>query len=320
MPNVVSPKFFKSKTIFTKLEATYGTLEALVAADWTEARNVTFTPFEASVVDRNIVLDGKGRTSGLVGSVNAKLSFDIALAPSGIAGQAPKWGRHLRGCGFAETVVANTSVTYSLVSSNEESLSLVFFDALDKHVLSGARGTVAFKLDGGGVPLMSFTFTGLYTDPVAATGANAKPVIDKVGWATEQLVDSRYTTGKLNAGVDVPVAFKSASIDIAHMVEFHDYPGPFQEVGIKDRAPTVQLQYVNPGLAAFNPFALATSATSITATVVHGTGAGKVATFVARGKITSPNKVDIDGFAGIDLQIQPEATAAGNDEVVLTLT
>ncbi|MCK7495178.1 MAG: hypothetical protein MZW92_31855 [Comamonadaceae bacterium] len=42
-----------------------------------------------------------------------QLTFDVEIKGSGAAGTAPELGVLLKGCGFGETVVAVTSVTYA---------------------------------------------------------------------------------------------------------------------------------------------------------------------------------------------------------------
>lgn len=322
MTNVVAaPQLFKTKTLFAATESTYGTSPVIAGANWAEARNVSITPFEAQVVDRGIVLPYKGRKSGLAGTPNVKITFDIALAPSGAAGTAPKWGTMLLGCGWAETVVATTSVTYNLVSAGEQSLTLVYFDADNKHTITGARGSVSFKLSKGGIPLMSFSFTGIYNTPVAATGPNAMPTVVRTGWTDEQLVDSRYTTGSINAGTLVPLAFSEFNVDQANDVKYIDLPGPQTTVDISDRAPTGTISFLAAPLATLDPYALVEDNTAFVATAVHGSGAGKIATLAVKARATAPSVVDIDGFKGYQLTIQPEPVlAAGNDEISLTLT
>lgn len=321
MTNIVAtPVTFKSKTLFAALESTYDTAPTLLSANWVEARNLKLTPYSNSIVDRNIDFAGKGKMAGLSTIAFCKLTFDVGLAPSGVAGTAPKWGTLLLGAGFAETTVATTSVTYNLVSKNEKSLTLAYGDANDKHVITGARGTVQFKLDTNGVPMMSYEFTGHYVAPVLNSGGTALPTADKTGWAVEQLVDRRYTTGSLNTGSAVPVAFKSFMANMAQSIKSIEYPGPQSEVTIDDRAPTAEFQLLAPARSVLDPDALITNSTFVTATVVHGVGAGKVATLNTKGRFTAYDKVDLDGFLGYKMDLQLEATSATNDEFSLVLT
>lgn len=46
----------------------------------------------------------------------ARLKFDVELVGSGAASPPPAWGKFLRGCGFAETIVAGNRVEYTPVN------------------------------------------------------------------------------------------------------------------------------------------------------------------------------------------------------------
>lgn len=321
MANIlVAPAFWKSKTLFAKAETTYDTVATLVATDWIEGRNVSFTPYQASQVDRNIDFQGKGRMARLNSVPNVKLTFDVAIAPSGSKGVAPKWGSLLLGSGFAETVVATTSVTYNLVSGSEKSLTFAFANGQDKWLITGARGTVTFKLSANGIPLMSYEFTGHYNSPVANTGGAALPTPDKTGWTVEQMVDRRYSMGSINAGTAVPVAFKDFSVNVAQSIKAIEYPGPQSEVLIDDRAPTSELQMLAPARSVLDPDSLITNATVVSGSFIHGVGAGKVATLNIRGRVTNYNTVELDGLLGYKLDFDLEASSATNDEFSLVLT
>lgn len=324
MPNILTPVVSKTKTLLARLEgaASYGTAATIVGADYLESRNINITPYQVQVTDRGIVLPYKGKKAGIASTPNVQVTFDVALAPSGSAGTAPKWGKLLLAAGFAETTVANTSVTYSLVSSGESALTIDYYDAQNKHRITGARAnSLSFKLDKQGIPLMSFSFLGLYNDVVVATGANAIPALDTSGWATEQIVDSRFTTGAINGGASVPIACQSWAFDLGLDTKFLDMPGPQTSVDIMDRQPKVDLTIVAPPLATMDPFAWVKNSTAVTGTVVHGVGAGKVCTINYKTRFTNVDIADIEGLKGYKLSggLEPVA-GAGNDEFSLVLT
>lgn len=323
MANVLTtPAISKTKTIFAKAETTYGTAATIAGADYIEARNPQITPFQAQVVDRNIVLPYKGKKSGLASTPNVQISFDVGLAPSGTAGTAPKWGKLLLAAGFAETVVATTSVTYSLVSTGEGSLTIDYYDAQNKHRITGARASaLSFKLDKQGVPVMSITYLGVYNDVVVASGANAMPTVDTTGWMVEQIVDSRFTTGSLNGGSNVPVAFSAFSADLGLDTKYLDLPGPQTSVDIQDRAPKLDMTIAAPPLATMDPFSWVKNSTSVTGAVVHGVGAGKISTLNFKARLSGVDMADIEGLKAYKITggLEP-VLSAGNDEFSLVLT
>jgi hypothetical protein len=316
MGNVLlTPRAFKKKTIFMKVEPSgfYGIDAAPAPADWLEARDMSVTEFEASMVARNIVLENKGRVGGLVGSIQCKVEFSVALAPSGTAGTAPKWDVVMKAAAFAATTVADTSVTYNLVSTGELSATVHYYADGDKHVITGVRGSWSATLDANGLPMMKFSGVGVYAQP---TTANAPSPV-KTGWTVEEAVGPKYTTGTFNG---VAVAFSKYTVDVAHQVKYISYPGPQEEVVVEDRQPTGSITLLAPSLATLNPYALAENGTLVSCVVNHGSAAGKKARITLQSRVTGVAKVDVDGYLGYDIKLEPEATAAGNDEIVLQLT
>lgn len=104
MPSPSNNRYWKRKAVLFGLEAIYNTDPLLVGADWFEARNVSLSPFEAESADRNIAQPYMGNSGKLITALRQKLAFDAALAGSGLPGVAPKIGKLLRACGFAENV------------------------------------------------------------------------------------------------------------------------------------------------------------------------------------------------------------------------
>lgn len=321
MANVLAtPRAWKKKSIFMKVESTYNTDASPVGADWMEARDLTVTEFEATVVQRNIVMENKGRMGGLIGAVQCKVDFSVALAPSGTAGTKPKWDAMMQAAGFAVTTVAPVagppvvagSVTYNLVSTAEKSATIYYFADGDKHVITGVRGSWSAGLDAAGLPMMKFAGQGVYARPVAAAALTP----DKTGWTVEELVGPKYTTGMVNG---VAVAYNKYAVDVAQQIKYISYPGPQEEVVIEDRQPTSSITILAPALATFNPYQLAEDATLVSVEINHGSAVGKKAKIKLQSRITGVQKVDVDGYMGYDLKFEPEATSAGNDEIVLTL-
>lgn len=321
MANVLAtPRAWKKKSIFMKVETTYNVDATPGASDWIEARDMTVTEFEASVVQRNIVMENKGRMGGLIGAIQVKVDFSVALAPSGTAGTKPKWDPVMQAAAFAVTSVAPVvgppavagSVTYNLVSTGEKSATIYYFADGDKHVVTGVRGSWSAALDQSGLPMMKFTGQGVYTRPVAASALTP----DKTGWMVEELVGPKYTAGTVNGAA---VAFSKFAVDVAHQIKYISYPGPQEEIVIEDRQPTASITILAPTLATFNPYQLAEDATLVPIVLNHGSAVGKKARINLQSRITGVQKVDVDGYMGYELKFEPEATSAGNDEIVLTL-
>jgi hypothetical protein len=119
------------------------------------------------------------------------VTFDAEIKGSGAAGTAPEIGVLLRACGFAETVVAVTSVTYKPASSGHESITLYLYEDGMRYIVTGCRGTVTGSLATGAVGKLSFTFTGHFTGPADVAlatptyNATVPPVLINVPFAID---------------------------------------------------------------------------------------------------------------------------------------
>jgi hypothetical protein len=80
----------------------------------------------------------------------------VELAGSGTAGTAPAYGSILKACGFSETIVASTSVTYAPVSSSFSSVTIYYNVDGVRHKLTGCRGTFTLNGTVGDIPYIEF--------------------------------------------------------------------------------------------------------------------------------------------------------------------
>lgn len=143
-----------------KIETTEGTMETLAGADALLASNLTYR-IDTAMTARPNVTGALSTFPRVPGVRSATLEFDAELKGSGTAGTAPAIGRLLRACGFGETVVALTSVTYAPASTAVPSITLgAFFDGGTIFRSWGARGNVRFILAAGAAPMARFTFRG----------------------------------------------------------------------------------------------------------------------------------------------------------------
>jgi len=305
---------FKNKALLLKKEEIYGVnAMATGAANYVEARNISFTAFDVETVERNIEQSTMGNGGKIIAGTWSKLSFDVALAGSGMAGTAPKWGPLLLGCGYAETIVADTSATYTLISTAFDSLTAgLSIDGIN-YTLLGCRGESKFKIDAKGIPLLSFELTSLYTQPVDG----AMPTLTKTGWQTEQAVNAVNTGAVTLGGVSLP--FSTLAFATGNKVSRTDLPGPQHEAEIVDRAPTCDVTVLAPALAVFNPYTLASDATPVILTNTHGTAAGARITSTLKGVIINVSEDQIDGLAAYKLTLEPRPVA-GNDEITITVS
>lgn len=142
-----------------KTEQTEGVAETLAGAQAILVANPKFTP-NIAMGERPNVSSSLSPWAQIPGARSAKMEFDVELKGSGTAGTAPALGTLLKGCGFGETVVAVTSVTYAPASSSISSLTMALYvDGVIKKIW-GARGNVSVKLEDGAPAWLHFEFTG----------------------------------------------------------------------------------------------------------------------------------------------------------------
>jgi len=310
MSNVLtSPRVWRLKTLVFKTETAYGT-DAIPDGllNWIEARNLSLTPMDVERADRNIEMPYMGNSGSVAISTWVKLSFDIALAPSGTVGTAPKWGPLLMACGMAETTTVGESVAYNLVSNAFSSATAYMIIDNVLHRITGMRGEVKAKMSKG-IPMLSFAFDGCYVAPV--TGA--APAIDRSGWTIEEAVNSVNTTPVTIAGV--PLSFSEFEWALGQTIARADNPGQ-REIMITGRKPTSSITVLAPALAVFDPFAMTQANTVVELATTHGTAAGKKVTTTMNVRIAGAEYAQIEGMVAYKLTLEPEPLL-GNDELSL---
>lgn len=152
------------QVIAAKVETTEGTAIALAGAD---ANNLIMEPtFEADVpmYERSFLDNSLSPQKAIATTRLARLSFKVECKGSGTAGTAPALGKLLRACGFNETVVASTSVTYAPTSAlaNIPTLSMAIYKDGLRKALKGARGNVKYSAKAGEPGMFEFEFVGVY--------------------------------------------------------------------------------------------------------------------------------------------------------------
>jgi hypothetical protein len=160
-----------NEVILAKTEVTYNTDPTpVVGTNAILVQTPTLTPEGLRMVERPSIRANLNQVQSIFGGQLARLAFDCELKGSGTAGTAPEIAPLLRACAMSETIVAVTSVTYKPASTSHESLTLWWYEGgRKKHILTGARGNVSFKLSAGGVAIASFEFVGHYTVPSDVT-------------------------------------------------------------------------------------------------------------------------------------------------------
>jgi hypothetical protein len=153
------------QVLAAKIEVTEGTAETLAAAD-ANAQILEPAKFDPNIAmfERKLLDISYSNFKQIPGTRLATISFKVENKGSGTAGTAPAIGKLLKACGFLETVVAVTSVTYTPLSAlaTIPSLTLaVYIDGVRKQI-KGARGNVKYSAKSGEPGMFEFTFLGVY--------------------------------------------------------------------------------------------------------------------------------------------------------------
>ena len=175
---------------------------------------------------------------------------------------------------MAETVVANTSVTYDPVSASFSSVTIHYLIDGVRHKVTGCRGNVAITANVGEIPTLDFTFTGIYVAPddsalVTPTYANQDdPLLFKNGNTSSfQLLSY--------AG-----ALQSFSFDLGNSTVYRELVGGSKEVLITDRAANGSVTIEAVALGTKDYFASAVDDDAALGNLfTHGTAAGNIVQF-----------------------------------------
>lgn len=157
---MANPFLLHRTQIAAKLETTEGQAMTLAAADAFLAFRQGDPQPNVKMYERAPYRESLSMLPSLPGERSAKLPFQVELAGSGVVGTPPFWGKLMKGCAFAETIVANTSAQYTPASLNIPSLTLAAFMDGSIYTIWGARGTVKLVFEIGKPGMLQFDFEG----------------------------------------------------------------------------------------------------------------------------------------------------------------
>lgn len=305
----------RKRLLLAEIESTYATDPVPLGTDAVLVSNLSVQPLQLELKDRELILGYLGNTEMVVGQRLVGISFDVEIAGSGVAGTAPKWSALIQACGFSETIVPSTSVTYAPVSTSFKGVTLYFFADGVRHKITGCRGTWSMALEVGEIPKISFEFTGLYNAPTDET----QPAPTFSNQADPVVVNSANTTPLQVHGY--AACMSSFNLSLANETPFRQLAGCTQQVMITDRKPEGEAVIEAPTIAQKDFFTAASGQTTGQFSWKHGQTAGNIVTFTAPTcNLSSPEYEDSDGIIMLKLPFMPQPTAAGNDEFTLALT
>lgn len=306
---------WRDKLMLAKINAAYGTDPVPTgAANAILMTDVTLQPMEGQDENRDLFQAYFGNQGSLLGDVHVVLSFSTEVAGSGSAGTAPAWGPLARACAMAEVIEADTSVAYSPITDDQESVTFYFWRGGTRHIIKGARGNAVLTINAQGIPKIRWTFTGLFVDPTDTAQATPtftpwkKPLVaTKANTPVFEIDDVAFVMRKfeLNLGNDVQPRLLINS----------------ESVIVVNKAETIDFTIEAVALATFNPFSKAQSKTAIKLECTHGTVAGNICSVVAPiNELMRPSGFEnAQGIEEWALKAKPLPNT-GNDQFTITLT
>jgi len=246
--------------------------------------------------------------------------FSTYEAASGTAGTASPQNKLLRACGFAETIQASNSVTYSLtdLQAEQDWVDLSFVHALQLHKSTGCRGSVTFAGEAGGFITRAFNFTGLFAVPTQVNLPQTAPTFTN---QTSGLILSGGNTPTVEIGASptaIPLSLQSFSIQLENTLDISDRGGSKQKVEITNRAVTAEMVIRTPLLAEFNYWDHYINRTVDSLKIVHGIVAGRITEFqLPKMRLRQTGNTDVGGIQHTQFTLYPERDAGANNSLVI---
>ena len=306
----------RRRTILAKIETSYGVDPTPTgSSNAILVRNLEIQPLLSETVSRELVRPYLGQSDQLLSQTRVEVTFEVEFAGSGTAGTAPAYGPVLRSCGMSETEVLSTSVTYAPESTGFESCTIYYHQDGIRHKVTGCRGTFDITGEVGQIPVISFTMTGIYSNPTDVS----LPTPTYVNQEQPVLFKEGNTTNFSAFGY--AGCLMSYNFSLANNVIYRELVGCTKEILITDRAPSGTVIIEAPTIAAKDFFAEATGSNTGSITFQHGQTAGNIiTTTTAQSDLGNLTYSDSDGIQMLNMPFIAIPTNAGNDEMSLVYT
>lgn len=301
-------KLMRKMAVLAKVETQRG-VDAVPtgAANALLVSDVTLTPIEGDVIERNNIRPYFGAGGSTLVSAYSKVAFSVEMAGVAAAGEMPGYAALLRGCAVGVTVAAGTSVTFAPVSDGIESLTIYGNVDGTLHRMLDAHGTVKAAVDAKGIPKWQFEFTGLFVpaEDAPLPVPNYSSFVDPLG------VNKTNTTLLIDGHAAAASAF---AFDIGNTVVKRDLM-TVDSVEITGRKSTGSVTFQNTSVATKDWVALARGSAKVALALRHGQGATNVVEInSARAQIGKPSFSDSDGVQMVTVPLEFVPSSAGNDE------
>lgn len=298
--------------IAAKVETVEGTAETLLAAQGILALSGQYQR-NTDMLARDPMRPTFSQMTSVPGKRTATINTQVEMRGSGTAGTAPDWGPLLRACGFSETVVAVTSVTYAPISTGDVSATVAHYQDGIRHLIAGARGTMSFGGAVGEICVMNFNMLGI-EDTVTDQAILAPTYTNTVPRALKTMTFSVHGTTVFGSSFSIDLG-----ITTTPRVDFSKASG-HASVFLGNRTPVCNFVVEKPLVATKDWYGLWDSATEAAISLVLGSVAGNIITIAApKFQITNITEQDDGGIAKLSIDGKLNLSA-GDDELTIALT
>lgn len=303
----MAAKLLKKMAVLALVETVVGTAVAPLAANAILVSDVTLTPIDGDVVERNIIKPYFGSSGSIMVTEYQKVNFSVEFAGVGVAGAMPGYADLFRACAVSVTNEVGVKTTLSPITDNIESITIVGVVDGTIHKMAGARGTVKATVDAKGIPKWQFEFTGSFIPAVDG----AMPAVTYSAFLDPLGVNKANTTLLLDG---LAVACSAFSFDMGNKVVKRDLMN-VDSVEITGRESKGSVTFENTSVAVKDWVGLARASTKVALTLKHGQGATNTVTFKSlQAQIGKPTYGDSDGVQTITIPLTFVPSSAGNDE------
>lgn len=296
-----------------KTETVEGTFETLVAADGMLVFNPVFTPV-LTMHERDPVRATLSPVVNLPGLRSATMAFEVEMVGASAAGTEPHYSDIIKACGFAETIVGGTSVTYDPASASIESVSLGMWIDGKKYTMWGCRGNVVIKSEVGQPWILAFEFTGadwLEADEALLAAVTYEATLPPV------FVDASLTLDAYAAIVNTVEINMGNAVSLRQ--DANKASGHISAV-ITNRAPTVTFGIENVTIATHDFMTDWRAGTAVVfASSVGGTAGNVIAVNMPLVQYQNITLEDRDGISAMSVEAKPTLTT-GDDELEIAIT
>lgn len=303
----MAAKLMRKMAILALVETVVGTAVVPLAANAMLVSDVTLTPIEGDVVERNNIRPFFGSSGSTLVTEYQKMAFSVELAGVAAAGDLPGVTDLLRACAMSATNQAGAKTVFAPVTDGIESVTIYGNVDGTLYKMHGARGEVDFSTDAKAIPKWKFEFTGSF---VPATDAPL-PAVDYSAFVAPLGVNKANTTLSVDG---LSVACSAFSFKCGNQVVKRDLMN-VDTVEITDRKSTGSVTFENTSVAAKDWIGLARASAIVPIALKHGQGATNTVSFKsARAQVGKPTYSDSDGVQMVTIPLSFIPSDAGNDE------